>query len=198
MSGSRSDLSSVRNSAVDVLIPTKSTARRFSRGRANLRGSMPAEHAPTSVMLRSGSRVLIRPIRPEDKKALIDGLHRLTPESRYRRFFSLMPELSARQLRYLTEVDHRTHEALVATDPSTGDGIGVARFIRSTTDSRVAEVAVAVVDDWQGRRCWRPSPLAAARKAWSASLHPCSPSTEECSTCCAGSATQPSSTARLM
>ena len=112
---------------------------------------MPAEHAPTSVMLRSGSRVLIRPIRPEDKEALIDGLHGLTPESRYRRFFSLMPELSARQLRYLTEVDHRTHEALVATDPSTGDGIGVARFIRSTTDSRVAEVAVAVVDDWQGR-----------------------------------------------
>jgi len=82
---------------------------------------------------------------------LLDGLHRLTPESRYRRFFSPMPELSARQLRYLTEVDHRIHEALVAIDPSTGEGIGVARFIRSPTDPRIAEVAVAVVDNWQGR-----------------------------------------------
>jgi RimJ/RimL family protein N-acetyltransferase len=103
------------------------------------------------AVLRSGDRVLIRPIRPEDREDLLDGLHRMTPESRYRRFFSPMPELSARELRYLTEVDHRTHEALVAIDPGTDKGIGEARFIRSTTDPTTAEVAVAVLDDWQGR-----------------------------------------------
>ena len=69
-----------------------------------------------TVMLRSGDQVLVRPIRPGDKEGLLDGFRRLTPESRYRRFFSPVPELSVRQLGYLTEVDHRTHEALaVAT-----------------------------------------------------------------------------------
>ena len=102
------------------------------------------------VTLRSGDRVLIRPIRPEDKDTLVDGFRRLTPESRYRRFFSPMPELGASQLRYLTEVDHSRHEALVALDPSSGEGLGVARFVRWSTDPRAAEVAVAL-DSWQGR-----------------------------------------------
>ena len=62
-----------------------------------------------------------------------------------------MARLSARQLRFLTEVDHRRHEALVAIDLDSGKGIGVARFIRSTTEPTVAEAAVAVVDNWQGR-----------------------------------------------
>jgi RimJ/RimL family protein N-acetyltransferase len=108
--------------------------------------------APTQpVALESRDRVLIRPIREEDKQSLVEGFQRLSAESRYRRFFSPVHELSAHQLRYLTEVDHHAHEALLATDPSTGEGLGVARFIRSTTDPRVAEVAVAVGDSWQGR-----------------------------------------------
>ncbi|MGE5407233.1 MAG: N-acetyltransferase family protein, partial [Syntrophothermus sp.] len=106
---------------------------------------------PRAVALRSGDRVLIRPIRQQDKALLLDGFRRLTPRSRYRRFFSPMKELGAREVRYLTEVDHRVHEALVATDPSGGEGLGVARFIRSDSDPRSAEVAVAVVDTWQGR-----------------------------------------------
>ena len=104
-----------------------------------------------TVVLRSGDRVLIRPIRPGDKAGLQEGLDHMTLESRYRRFFSPLRELSGRQLRYLTEVDHRTHEALVAIDLDSGDGIGVARFIRWTNDPTAAEAAVAVVDDWQGR-----------------------------------------------
>lgn len=103
------------------------------------------------TMLRSGHRVLVRPIRPSDKERLLDGLHRMSPESRYRRFFSPVNELGASQLRYLTEVDHHTHEALAALDAVNGEPLGVARFIRSKDDPRVAEVAVAVVDEWQGR-----------------------------------------------
>jgi GNAT superfamily N-acetyltransferase len=103
------------------------------------------------VVLRSGQQVLIRPIRPEDKEGLLAGLHELTLESRYRRFFSPVSELSARQLRYLTEVDHHTHEALVAIDLDSQKGIGVARFIRWTSEPTVAEAAVAVLDDWQSR-----------------------------------------------
>ncbi len=103
------------------------------------------------VTLRSGHRVLIRPIRPSDKKRLLEAFHRMSPESRYRRFFSSIAELGAGQLRYLTEVDHHTHEALAALDATDGEPLGVARFIRGRDDPRVAEVAVAVVDEWQGR-----------------------------------------------
>jgi RimJ/RimL family protein N-acetyltransferase len=96
-------------------------------------------------------RIEIRPIRPDDKEALADGIRRMSPESRYRRFFSPIDHLSEAQLTYFTEVDHRDHEALVAVEPDTGRGIGVARFVRSETDPEVAEVAVAVADDWHNR-----------------------------------------------
>jgi pimeloyl-ACP methyl ester carboxylesterase/GNAT superfamily N-acetyltransferase len=105
----------------------------------------------TETTLRSGDRVLVRPIRPGDKDGLRDVLHRLSPESRYRRFFSPVKELGVAQLHYLTEVDHHTHEALVAIDPETGHPIAVARFIRARPEAPAAEVAVAVIDDWQGR-----------------------------------------------
>jgi GNAT superfamily N-acetyltransferase len=106
-----------------------------------------AHHEAT---LKTGNRVLIRPIRAGDKTLLLEGFHRLSPESRYRRFLSPLHELGASQLRYLTEVDHQAHEALLAVDQKTGTGVGVARFIRSAADPAVAELAIAVVDDWQG------------------------------------------------
>jgi len=96
-------------------------------------------------------RIEIRPIRPEDREALADGIRRMSPESRYRRFFSPTAGLTGSQLTYLTEVDHHDHEALVAVDPDTDRGIGVARFVRSQSDPELAEFAVAVADDWHRR-----------------------------------------------
>jgi RimJ/RimL family protein N-acetyltransferase len=106
---------------------------------------------PELVTLRDGSGIAIRPIRKNDKRRLREGFERLSPESRYRRFLVPMPTLSARLVRYFTEVDHHDHEALVAVGADTGEPIGVARYVRSEDDAEAAEVAVAVVDDWQGR-----------------------------------------------
>jgi len=92
----------------------------------------------------------VRPIEPGDNAALQGGFARLSEQSRYQRFMSAVSELSESQLRYLTEVDHRDHEALIAFDPETGEGIGVGRFVR-LDDGVSAEAAVTVVDDWQGR-----------------------------------------------
>lgn len=96
-------------------------------------------------------QVEIRPIEPDDKEALARGFDRLSERSRYRRFLSPRGRLTDAELRYFTELDHHNHEALVAIDPDTGEGVGVARFVRSSEDRGVAELAVAVVDDWQGR-----------------------------------------------
>jgi nucleotide-binding universal stress UspA family protein len=102
-----------------------------------------------AITLRDGSRVEIRPLEPDDRDALADAFERLSPESRYRRFFSPVAKLRRRDLDYLTRVDHHDHEALVAVDPATGEGVGVARYVRVGPD--VAEPAITVADDWQGR-----------------------------------------------
>ena len=95
--------------------------------------------------------IVLRPVRPDDKWLLAEGFARLSAESRYRRFLAPIPELSEEQLRYFTEVDHHDHEALAALDPVTGRGVGIARFVRLVDRSQVAEAAVTVADDWQGR-----------------------------------------------
>ena len=110
----------------------------------------PATPSEILVTLRDGSSVTVRPIRREDAAALRAGFERLSQESRYRRFLSPMPELGKPMLRYLTEVDHHDHEALVALGAD-GTLVGVARSVRSCSDPHVAEAAVTVADDWQGR-----------------------------------------------
>ncbi|OFW65511.1 MAG: hypothetical protein A2Z12_02820 [Actinobacteria bacterium RBG_16_68_21] len=110
---------------------------------------LPTEHL---VTLRDGSPALIRPIRPDDKAALAEGLERLSSESRYRRFLRPVTSLSQRELEYLTEVDYTNHFAWVAVDPDRTEqpGLGVARYVRDPKDPEMAEAAVAVVDDHQG------------------------------------------------
>jgi hypothetical protein len=104
-----------------------------------------------AVALRDGARVVVRPVRPDDRELLLAGFERLGPESRYQRFLAPMAELSEANLAYVIDVDHHDHEALGAIDPATGGGVGVARFIRCVDRPDTAEAAVTVIDDWQGR-----------------------------------------------
>jgi len=104
-----------------------------------------------AVTVRDGSRLVVRPVRPDDRALLLAGFERLGPESRYKRFLAPMPELTDDVVAYLTSVDHHDHEALAAIDPATGEGVGVARFVRLAERPDTAEAAVTVIDDWQGR-----------------------------------------------
>ena len=104
-----------------------------------------------TVTLRDGARATLRSIAPEDGPLLAAAFERLSEESRYRRFFTTKSELSATELAYFVDVDHRDHEAIIAIGPSSGEALGVARYIRSSDDAELAEVAVTVVDDWQRR-----------------------------------------------
>jgi RimJ/RimL family protein N-acetyltransferase len=103
--------------------------------------------------IQDGAQVLIRPIRPNDKALLADGLRRLSPESAQRRFLTPKRSFSRAELRYLTEVDSRDHVALVVEDPTdpVRHLIAVGRFVRLHDDLEAADVAFTVADDWQGR-----------------------------------------------
>jgi RimJ/RimL family protein N-acetyltransferase len=105
------------------------------------------------VTLRDGSQALVRPIRPEDRWRLAEGLKQLSPRSRYLRFHADLEEFTDDQLAYLTEIDHHDHEAWGALDVDDPEapGMGVARYVRLEDDPEVAEVAVTVVDAYQGR-----------------------------------------------
>ena len=108
-------------------------------------------NAQVTVTLKDGTSALLRPVIPEDKWRIAAGLVQMSPQSRYFRFFTLTPGLTEEQLRYFTEVDQENHVAWIAVDPATPqqNGLGIARFIRSTADPRVAEMAFTVIDAWQ-------------------------------------------------
>jgi RimJ/RimL family protein N-acetyltransferase len=103
------------------------------------------------VRLKDGSSVLVRPVQPDDRELFAAGFERMSPESRYRRFMGHKQKLSERELDFFTRLDHDLHEAIGAIDEATGEGVGVARMHRHEDDPTVAEAAVTVVDDWQGR-----------------------------------------------
>ena len=100
------------------------------------------------LVLRDSTPLRVRAIRPSDKAALAREFARLSPESRRQRFLAPKRELSELELRRLTEIDHRSHGALVAIDANSGRGVAVARY---AAEAGQGEFAITVADDWQGR-----------------------------------------------
>jgi GNAT superfamily N-acetyltransferase len=96
--------------------------------------------------------VLLRPIRPDDESRLVDLYDRLSRDSRYQRFFSVMRRLPPDWAHFLANVDYRRRLALVLEPRTAGPPlvIGVGRY-EPTDQEGIAEVAFAVQDDWQGR-----------------------------------------------
>jgi GNAT superfamily N-acetyltransferase len=105
--------------------------------------------------LRDGCRVWLRAVRPSDRDLLREGMHHLSPESAYHRFFTAKRELSERELDYLTQLDFVNHVALVAfVDNSSGPLlVGAAGYIveHSEVRPKSAEVAFVVPDAHQRR-----------------------------------------------
>ena len=92
----------------------------------------------------------VRPLDWRDRDAFSAWFGRLSDDSRRKRFLGPKPRLSARELTYLTEVDQVNHTALVAVDDR-GQLIGEARYATSKPGDEVADFAVTVADEWQGR-----------------------------------------------
>jgi GNAT superfamily N-acetyltransferase len=105
--------------------------------------------------LSDGTAVTLRPLRAEDKPAFLEAFSRLSVETRYLRFFSVVTEPSEAILRYLTEVDQEDHVAIAALvetlDLKAERGVGLARFVRVAGEPHAAEAAVTVIDEFQKR-----------------------------------------------
>lgn len=106
------------------------------------------------LTLADGRTVTLRPIRPADKQLLVQGLARMSSESRYLRFMGARSRLTQAQLRYLSEVDGFNHFAIGAVainGDGSEEGVAAARFVRLKNEPTVAEPAVAIIDDYQGQ-----------------------------------------------
>jgi len=104
---------------------------------------------PVQMTLADGVRLRVRPIVPADREPLAEAFDRLSDRSRHQRFLAPKRRLSMRELDYLTDVDHVTHEALIAIDESTGEIVG--RYATGSSGGVAADMALVVVDAWQRR-----------------------------------------------
>ena len=111
--------------------------------------------------LKGGGLYTIRPIHPDDADMLQSLVRGLSPESRYFRFASALPELPLRMLARFTLIDYDREMALVAVvkqrstapDGSTVETeriVGVSRIV-TNPDGASCEFALLVADDFVGQ-----------------------------------------------
>ena len=108
---------------------------------------------PRTIELTDGSKVLVRPIVPEDEPLLHEAVAAMSERTVYFRFFSPMKRMSDALAHRLAVVDYNDRFALVATTTKPANKeriVGVARYDR-VPNTEVAETAVAVIDEYQRR-----------------------------------------------
>ena len=125
------------------------------RYRETLARPAPGQVLPGEFFLRDGTPAMIWPLLPTDADTLREGFRRLSPDSRQRRFLAALDELDDPMIRLLVDsVDGVHHIALLLIVlPPEGEEelIGVAHLVRYPADPGTADIAVTVLDDWQGR-----------------------------------------------
>ena len=101
------------------------------------------------VMLSGNRRLRVRPLRQCEDGPVRELYRRLSPRTRYLRFFSPMPELPDSVLRLLTCLDGRRGIALLGElqTPVGQEIVALGSF--GATDDGLAEVALVVSDEWQ-------------------------------------------------
>jgi RimJ/RimL family protein N-acetyltransferase len=99
------------------------------------------------VVLRDGTTVRLRPIRPDDAPKLMELYQHLSEESLYYRFFTV-PKADPRAADYLSRVDYDGQFGLVAE--LDGRVVAVARYYRDDAAPTRAEAAFTVADELHG------------------------------------------------
>jgi GNAT superfamily N-acetyltransferase len=107
-----------------------------------------------SEVLKDGTRVTIRAIRPGDRDRLVEAFRLLERDSIYTRFFTPRSDLPHDEIDRAVNVDFVREAALVVTTEAVRGEIIIAsgRYIATdlTGTERSAEVAFLVEEDYQG------------------------------------------------
>ena len=100
--------------------------------------------------LRDGRQLEIRALRPDDRNELEAAVAHVSDQSLYRRFFEIKRHFSEQEIAFFLNVDFVKHVALVAVVENGGRPViaGGARYI--VVQPGQAEVAFAIIDEYQG------------------------------------------------
>jgi RimJ/RimL family protein N-acetyltransferase len=94
--------------------------------------------------------IAYRPLRAGERAPVLEVFAGLSERSRRLRFLGSKPRLLESDLAHLVDVGRDGREAVAAIDQESGRTVGIARFVRDA-NAPEAEIAFAVVDEWQGR-----------------------------------------------
>ena len=100
--------------------------------------------------LRDGTRILVRPVRPEDEPLYGPFFAAVTPQDLRLRFFAPIKEFGHRFIARLTQIDYARAMAFVAIEETMGIMLGVIR-LHADANYDSGEYAVLVRSDLKGR-----------------------------------------------
>ncbi len=102
------------------------------------------------IEVKSGWRIFVRPIRPEDEPLIHAMLRHVTSHDLRLRFFGPMKEFSHAFIARLTQLDYARSMAFVALDEASGEIAGVVR-LHSDSIYETGEYAILLRSDLKGR-----------------------------------------------
>jgi acetyltransferase len=102
------------------------------------------------IALRDGTRVFVRPVRPDDEDLYRRFFMQVSPQDLRLRFFAPVKEFSHSFIARLTQIDYARALALCALDESTGEMLGGVRLIQDV-DRESGEYAILLRSDQKGR-----------------------------------------------
>jgi GNAT superfamily N-acetyltransferase len=113
------------------------------------KGTYPAQYE-SSLALKDGREVFVRPIRVTDGDLLIDLFNRISLQSVYLRFLGHLHALPEELLHHFTHVDYAGEFALTAVtvEDEKEAIVAVARYAHNPGED-ITDLAIAVRDDWQ-------------------------------------------------
>lgn len=102
------------------------------------------------LQLRDGTKVLVRPVRPQDEPLYRRFFPRVTDEDLRLRFFAPVKEFSHTFIARLTQIDYARAMAFIAIDESSGEMLGAVR-LHASSDYTTGEYAILVRSDLKGK-----------------------------------------------
>ncbi len=109
----------------------------------------PAQYEET-ITLRTGEKVFVRPIRPDDEPMMREMFYEFSERTKYLRYHAALKAMPHNKMQIFCTVDYDTEMALVGLvgPPGAEQIIAVSRYM-TDAERRSAEVAFTVQDDWQ-------------------------------------------------
>lgn len=114
---------------------------------------LPAEESiRATFLLKDGTEVTFRSIKPTDEPHMRDLIYNLSQETIYYRFMSRQQRFTNRQIQDFVYIDHRRDVAVVGTIPEAhGEQIVSVGTYYLNENTNLAEVAFVVRDGWQNK-----------------------------------------------